>query len=117
MLNKITHEIYPKMSKRLEELFGNRIRFERPFVYDGCSMFGGELTGDGKIYSQYDYPLVIDNKIVGRFREIKHMEKPMAAQLQIYDKSILSTKGKGWYVTYYFKSNKTFSDNSNFEFP
>ena len=117
MLNKITHEIYPKMSKRLEELFGDRVCFVEPFVHDGCHIFGGELTGDSRIYSQYDYPLIIDGKMTGRLREIMYRGKPAASQLQIYDGSLLSIDEKGGHVTYYFNSNRKFSDNSNFEFP
>lgn len=82
------------MSKKLEELFGDRVYFEEPFIYDGCHTFGGELTGDGRIYSQYNYPLIIDGKMTGRLREIMHRGKPAASQLQIYDKSLLSINGK-----------------------
>lgn len=117
MLNKITHEIYPKMSKQLEGLFSDGVGFGEPFVSHGLRIFAGELTGDGRIYSQYDYPLIIDNERVGFLREIIYREKPAVSLLKIDDENNhLSMNGKGFYAVHYFESNKTFTNNPYFAF-
>jgi hypothetical protein len=112
-------ENYPCMSSELQNLLQHHdLSIEQGGFGRDLHVFGGRFTGDGKLYDQADYLLIVDRKRVGRLREISQRGRLIFSQVVI-DEGVhpLSLQGQGFYVQYDFEAQRRQDNNPVFAFP